>query len=1580
MKKAIGVGLFLLIFVAAVNFLLPTVAQAEKKAAAESASPAKDLLLQQYDQAKTLFKEDKLDEAEKAFTTVKTQAQTQGVDLGSSVSKGIDKYLAAIQEKRLAFKKDVLTARLNAGKDLYNAGRYQEAHDSLVAVKQDAAAEGVDLGFFATRGLNSLLDKSQAKIDSVRADEAAAASSAVKDQLLAKFEQGKNLYKEGKYQEARVVLQETSDSAAKAGVSLGSREDKQLGEYLADANEKILAESTRAEAAAAEARKEQARDALVRQFDDGKALFDEGKYNEARTVFAKIAETQKAEGISLGFSKNRAVESYIAQSDKALARAQAAEEQKAKEAAAAQAKADEGAARKAAEDEKAKQLAEAQAAKEKEKAEREAERKAAAEKKAREAAAAEAAKAQAKAEKEAARKAAEEEQAKALAAQKDAEAQAEAARKAEAEKKAQEAAALKGEEAQKKAQEDAARQAVAEQKKAADEAAEKAAREEKTKQLAAAQEANAKAQAEKEAAKKAADEEKARKLADEEEVKAKARAEKEAAARAAAEDKARQEAAAKEAETRRKADEEAARQAAAQKKAEEKAAAQEAKARAQAEKEAARKAAAEQAAAREARQKELAAQFQQAKDLYKAGSYAEARTMLLQVKDSSEQQKISLGFWNTRSLNSMLADVDKKIAEAPAPAVAAVAEAPATPAVPEAPVAVAAPEAAPAAETQAPVVESTPETVEPAPVVEAPAPAEQAAPAPAVEEAKPVEPTAPAAVAEAPAKPLTKSEALQKAEAEAAYRQALDAFQRNDYQEAQAQTYKALQLRPGYPEAQVLLELVQKKLAEMKGPEDQFQKLQEARRAAAETDIQNALADARRAMIEKQWVTAEGFAQTAKTTAEANVQMGFEDYVREADDLLKQIEPAVAAQKEQEEKARAKEAESALAVERKATASAVDQQAETLMASAKNNIKLENYAAASADLDAVLKIKPDYSYAIVLRELVERWASETKSQNIEQDRLSSARKLNLEASERMVFSATPPMQYPPHWKELMAGRKAYVGTTSETAAANIESQEVEKKLERRVSSFDFVNQPFDQTIQFLRQTGDINVVLDPKVPMEEPVTLQLANASIRSILDLITQRADLKWTIIENYVYISDEQGILRMIPRNQEMTRIYDISDLIAPIQDWGGTGAGGARGGTGAGGTGGGATGGGRGGGNTGGGGGGGGNRFGGGFADSAMGDVRRFGGDVAGAGGGGGGRAGGGGGGGLGGGAGRTGGTGGQSFTQTDTSGYNLANQIMLVVDRGTWNIPPDLYICTYLTGGRLIVYAPPETQQKVQDFLAQLREMRAMAITVESRIITVDSGFLDLFVNRFPLVDFVPPGEGTSPFTTLQLSLEPGTDDSGGPVSGTVVGGGLQFQADYLDGIEVQSLMNAVQINIENQSLNWASIMLANGQLGYLNISTTRDYISQVNVVVAESSSGITAQSSRITTGTLLQVRPTISYDRRYVQLDYQPTISDLVGAPTNYELHNGNNTNLIQLLTQAQTSLRSNISCPDGGTVVVGGFGLGLDSMVDRGVPVLSHLPLIGKLFRFSRTISDRRNIIMLVTPKIVIRDEYESRL
>jgi type IV pilus assembly protein PilQ len=56
---------------------------------------------------------------------------------------------------------------------------------------------------------------------------------------------------------------------------------------------------------------------------------------------------------------------------------------------------------------------------------------------------------------------------------------------------------------------------------------------------------------------------------------------------------------------------------------------------------------------------------------------------------------------------------------------------------------------------------------------------------------------------------------------------------------------------------------------------------------------------------------------------------------------------------------------------------------------------------------------------------------------------------------------------------------------------------------------------------------------------------------------------------------------------------------------------------------------------------------------------------------------------------------------------------------------------------------------------------------------------------------------------------------------------------------------------------------------------------------------------------------------------------------------------------------------------DGETSVIGGLTVTTVQKTKSGIPLLSGLPLVGNLFSYSSTDENRRDLIILVTPRIV---------
>jgi type IV pilus secretin PilQ/predicted competence protein len=113
----------------------------------------------------------------------------------------------------------------------------------------------------------------------------------------------------------------------------------------------------------------------------------------------------------------------------------------------------------------------------------------------------------------------------------------------------------------------------------------------------------------------------------------------------------------------------------------------------------------------------------------------------------------------------------------------------------------------------------------------------------------------------------------------------------------------------------------------------------------------------------------------------------------------------------------------------------------------------------------------------------------------------------------------------------------------------------------------------------------------------------------------------------------------------------------------------------------------------------------------------------------------------------------------------------------------------------------------------------------------------------------------------------------------------------------------------------------------------------------------------------TIGIKLTVVPHINQDDR-ITLDLTPEVSDLSSQAT---VQGG-----IVIVT-AEASTR--VIVQNGQTAVIGGLVRTNDGSVERGVPLLMDIPLVGNLFKQSSKVREQRELLIFVTPKIIRPDD-----
>ena len=585
------------------------------------------------------------------------------------------------------------------------------------------------------------------------------------------------------------------------------------------------------------------------------------------------------------------------------------------------------------------------------------------------------------------------------------------------------------------------------------------------------------------------------------------------------------------------------------------------------------------------------------------------------------------------------------------------------------------------------------------------------------------------------------------------------------------------------------------------------------------------------------------------------------------------------------------------------------------------------------------------------------------------------------------------LTYPADWPELTERR-----LKSQNLAVE-ESEENRATALKMTSSIpvNFDGVQLSNVIEYFRNTTDVDFFVNwsalegANIQKDTLIELRLRDVPADKALDLVLQQASargivpLTWSIIDGIVHISTQEELRRKL-----VNRVYDIRDLQVQIPDFTNAPQIGLE--------------------NTQGVGANNNNNAGGGF---------------------GGGGAGGGGAGGIfgGGGAGAGGGGGVDTLSAAD-----MADAIMQLIrdtvgQREDWDTLGGPSTVLHFQGS-LIVNTTEANHRGVVRLLKTLREERTIQIHVESRFLTVTQNFLEevgLDLD-FRVVNTGEWGDVNFEQDSFGLTAAPGTGaagalgggagaalsyadfvgfngipsgDAGG--FGSPVGGGtgraLDFSAGFLDDIEVTLLLRATRAHREAISLSAPRVTFFNGQTAYVTVVQQTSFISELETVTSGDAVGFQPTLGIINTGATLTITGTVSPDRRYVTLTLQPQISTLsqlrqvessaaagggdgvtIDNTDGGQTGNGVITGTIEAPEINLTTTATSVSVPDKGTLLFGGQRLLEEITIESGVPILSKLPLLNRLFSNRSTVKDERTVLFLVKPTIIIQSEEEDRL
>ena len=384
--------------------------------------------------------------------------------------------------------------------------------------------------------------------------------------------------------------------------------------------------------------------------------------------------------------------------------------------------------------------------------------------------------------------------------------------------------------------------------------------------------------------------------------------------------------------------------------------------------------------------------------------------------------------------------------------------------------------------------------------------------------------------------------------------------------------------------------------------------------------------------------------------------------------------------------------------------------------------------------------------------------------------------------------------------------------------------------------------------------------------------------------------------------------------------------------------------------------------------------------------------------------------------------------------------LLNLIRSTIDSDTWGDGDgsgSSSIVPYAQNLSIVVSAPQSTQDKVQQLLEKLRELNDVQIVVEVRFVTLQDDFFErvgidfdfsiddntggaatnalgdnVLVNGGSGVVGIAPPPSSNPFSPsadFDVSFLQDSFTSSAPLFGGDISSAASFGFAILSDIEVFFLLQAGKGNTRTNITQAPTVTMFNGQSASVSDFAQVPFVTSVIPVVGDFAVAHQPIITLLPNGTNLNVQAVVSADRQFVKMRLVPYFTQItevnqftfngsqqIEATTNSvlddlldivdgssdaddeELLTSTTGITVQLPTLAITNVSTVVSVPDGGTVLMGGIKRMQEGRNESGVPFLSNIPYVNRLFKNVGIGHETSHLMMMVTPRIIIQKEIEE--
>jgi general secretion pathway protein D len=347
--------------------------------------------------------------------------------------------------------------------------------------------------------------------------------------------------------------------------------------------------------------------------------------------------------------------------------------------------------------------------------------------------------------------------------------------------------------------------------------------------------------------------------------------------------------------------------------------------------------------------------------------------------------------------------------------------------------------------------------------------------------------------------------------------------------------------------------------------------------------------------------------------------------------------------------------------------------------------------------------------------------------------------------------------------------------------------------------------------------------------------------------------------------------------------------------------------------------------------------------------------------------------------------------------------------------------------------MIVTHTSDVHRQIDELLRALRNQKGTQIHVKCKFLNVLNSELERIGVNWqsfdPTVTSAIPGQGN-------LQLPGGANPAPGVLYGnqstnTLLGGSVATTAlagTYNDAVTTglstaangeglslsgqtwrvannfyaRAVLEAVQKHKKGNVIYEPDLTMFNGQQAHVVQLNQQSYVADYDVVQFQMDPVVSVLSY----GTVLDVVAIASADKKYITLTLRPTNAqprswrrfgsavpngsfpggqvsqggESIGSD-NFDFLGGSiSENPLLIPEMEYQSVQTSVTIPDGGSLVIAGMTNGFSGREHQGVPFLSHIPFLGRLFSTNARAEGLKRQMIVVQADVVLFEEIESKL